>query len=197
LTQLEVNMKKGSIITQEYNMLKIDAGMICVLREQNVLRIVTVQHYSHNDRWVVTGETFTDYEIPLDAMLCKLVIVDEKGTYPLKLNQWKKAIKNKEVNSPQKLSFELIPTIFKTGKSINTCNECTAQFLGGRNQSICQSCCDEDVVARIVISNQLIKPKRPRILTVAKVREIAKASYDRGERYMPKDEFLTWLDKQF
>jgi len=194
-------MMEGSIITQEHNMFKIDAGMICVLREQDLLRLVTVQHYSHDDRWVVAGDNFAEYKVPLDAMLCKLVIVDDKGTYPLKLNQWKKAIKNEEVNSDKVLTFELIPTIFKTGKSINTCIECTAQFLGGRNQSICQGCCDEDVVARIVISNQSVKPKRPRVKSTADIKALALTSFQMGSQ-KPKSTadiktFNVWLDKQF
>jgi hypothetical protein len=187
---------EGTIITEELNMFKIEAGTICILKEKELLRLATVQHYSHDEHWVVTGTGFDEYTVPVDAMLCKLVVIADNGVYPLKFNQWKKAIQNGEVSTEKRVNFELIPAQFKEGKYIGTCNECTAQFLGGRNQPECKDCCDKDVTARIII-NKSVKTKRPRLMKPEQSKEIALNAFKHGKDGLSNVAFVKWLEKQF
>jgi hypothetical protein len=192
---------EGCVITEELNTEKLEAGVICVLKnDENTLRICTIQHIDPSGHWVVTGADFENYPVPLKAELCRLVVITDRGIYPLKFNQWKKAIQNKEVGTEKRVSFELIPAVFKEGKYVKDCRECTAQFLGNRSQTECKECCDKDVTAKIII-NKSIKPKRPRVKSVIDIKALALTSFQMGSP-TPKSEdeiktFNKWLDKQF
>ena len=191
---------EGFVITEELNTNSLEAGVICVLKDKGMLQLCTIQHIDPSGHWVVMGAGFDNYAVPLDAQLCKLVVITDSRVFPLKFNQWKKAIQNKEVETDRLVSFELIPAVFKEGKYIKDCRECTAQFLGNRSQTECKECCDKDVTAKIII-NKSIKPKRPRVKSVIDIKALALTSFQMGS-LTPKsaDEIKTfnkWLDKQF
>ena len=187
---------EGSVITEELNTNKLEAGVIAVLKDKESLNICTIQHIDPSGHWVVMGTGFDNYAIPHSAELCRLVVIADRGIYPLKFNQWAKAIQNSEVDTDKRVNFELVPAVFKEGKYIGTCNECTAQFLGGRNQPECKDCCDKDVTAKILV-NKSIKPKRPRMLSPRKNKEIALNAFKHGKDGMTTEDFIKWLENQF
>jgi len=195
LTQYEASME-GTVITEELNTEKLEAGVICILKDKDALQLCTIQHIDPSGHWVVMGAGFDNYAVPLNAELCKLVVITDSRVYPLKFNQWKKAIVNKEVGTDKRVNFELIPAVFKEGKYVKDCRECTAQFLGNRSQTECKECCAKDVTAKIII-NKSIKPKRPHMITEERAREIAVTAHHQGYLDVPKDRFKVWLDKQF
>jgi hypothetical protein len=191
----------GKVITEELNVNKLEAGSVCVLQDVGVLEIVTIQHINPKGNWVVTGADFDNHDVPAAAALCRIVVIDSRGVYPLKFNQWKNAIRNKEVNSGDDVEFELIPAKFKEGKYIATCNECTAQFLGAKRQPTCQECCKKDVTARIVVKKK-VKPKKPGIKSDDEIKALALTSFQMGMKcdnatLDPEKRFMTWLEKQF
>jgi len=187
---------KGYVRTEELNIKNVEAGVIAVLKHDSLLHTVTIQHINTEGSWVVMGKDLDDYTVPASAELCKLVIIDTCGVYPLKFNQWTNAIKNKEVNSDEPVDFELISHKFRNGKYMRTCSECTAQFIGGKSQPFCKTCCEKDVIAQIQI-NKKVKPKRPRIKSVTEIKALALTAYQMGENFGQRSDFNTWLEKQF
>jgi hypothetical protein len=190
----------GTVITEELNSNRLEAGAIVVLKDKESLQLCTIQHIDPDGHWVVMGVGFDNYTVPLDAELCKIVVIDDRRVYPLKFNQWAKAIKNKEVGTDAQVEFELVAAKFKEGKHLRVCGTCTAQFLGGRNQPDCLTCSEKNVTARIII-NKTIKPKRPRVKSVTEIKALALTAYQMGMRAGHADvkpgTFNEWLDKQF
>lgn len=187
----------GKVITEELNINNLEAGVIAVLKEDDSLQIVTIQHIDPNGHWVVMGKEFDNYAVPLKAELCKLMVIDKKGTYPLKFNQWSNAIRNKEVNTDTLVNFELVSPKFKEGKYVRICTDCTAQFIGSRNQASCKVCCAADKTAKIIISKESVKPKRPRMISHIKAKEIAMKAYEMGQKSHLVKDVNAWLEKQF
>jgi len=197
--QYVVNMI-GTVIAEELNNNQLEAGVICVLKDRETLQLCTIQHIDPDGHWVVMGVGFDNYTVPIRAELCKLLVLDDRGVYPLKFNQWIKAIQNNEVGTDTQVTFELVSATFKEGKHIRVCGACTAQFLGSRNQPDCLTCSEENVTAKIII-NKLVKPKRPRVKSVTEIKALALTAYQMGMRAghanVKPGTFNEWLDKQF
>lgn len=186
----------GKVISEELNVNELQAGVVAVLVDQNRMEIITIKHINQDGDWVIMGQGFDDYAIPLSAQLCRLVIVSNSGTYPLKYNQWSNSIRSKEVNSDDPVTFELVPQKFKEGIHVKVCHTCTAQFMGTKSQSDCMMCCTKNVTAKILI-NKKVKPKRPRMVSQSQAKELAKQAYDLGKASHLVKDFDTWLNKQF
>jgi hypothetical protein len=191
----------GHVRTEELNTNKLEAGAVVVLFDKERIEIVTIQHINPAGEWIVMGQGFEDYAVPHRAELCRLVIVTTSGTYPLKFNQWTNAIKSKEVNDNRPVQFELIPQKFKYGKYIRVCQTCTAQFMGGRSQPACETCCTKNVTAQITVKKKSVITKRPRIKSTVEIKALALTSFQMGSsKPHTTDEIKTfnkWLDKQF
>lgn len=186
----------GRVRTEELNINALESGVVAVLETKHGLNIVTLNHITKDGEWVVMGKSF-DYTVTPEDKLCKLVVLTDTEVYPLKYNQWANAIRNKEVNSETPVTFELVSPKFKEGKYVCTCSECTAQFLGTKNQPTCKVCCEKDKTARILITKS-VKPKRPRMVTTQQAKTLAENAWQRGRKNeMTLDEFHTWLNKQF
>ena len=186
----------GVVRTEELNINSLEAGVVAVLENKDTLQVVTIQHINPAGDWVVMGTGFEDYAIPIEAMLCKLVVLADTGVYPLKYNQWANALRSKEVNTDTQVEFELVSPKFKAGKYVSTCSTCTSQFLGGRSQPDCMICSTKNVTAKILI-NKLVKPKRPRIVSPEKAKEVALKVYDLTKHGESLEDVTKWLDKQF
>jgi len=186
----------GQVKTEELNVKELEAGSIAVLFEKNRMEIITIKHIDPAGDWVVMGQGFDDYTVPINAQLCRLVVIGDSGSYPLKYNQWSNSIRSKEVNSDEFIEFELVPQKFKEGKHIRVCDTCTAQFLAARSQTDCKKCCTENCTAKILI-NKTVKPRRPRILTSQQIKEIALNAYKHGKDGLDTAEFIKWLENQF
>ena len=184
---------KGVIRTEELNINTLGADVVAVLEDKDTLQIVTIKHISFTGDWIVMGEKLDNYAVPTSAKLSKLVIVSNTGTYPLKFNQWAKAIQAKEVNSDKEIEFESISAKFKEGKYINTCSECSAQFLGAKKQPTCEICCKKIVTAKVIN----VKPKRPRLISLKIAKEIAINAYLKGKNLLSRTDFEKWLKNQF
>jgi hypothetical protein len=188
---------KGYVRTEELNVRKLNAGGIVILYDKDILEICTLQHIDSSGSWTVMGQTFDQLVVPARAELCKLVILTDSGAYPLKFSQWDKAIKNGEVNKDKLVTFELTPvTKYKEGKYIKTCTTCSSQFMGGRGQGPCRKCSDADVTAQIKIEKK-VKPKRPRMISPQKNKEIALNAFQHGRDGLAIEEFVKWLENQF
>jgi hypothetical protein len=188
---------KGYVRTEECNSRDLESGTIVVYHNKDVLEICAVMHFNPDGDWVITGQTFDELVVPVEAELCKLIILTDSNMYPLKFNQWDKAIKNGEVNSDKSVNFELTPVNkFKEGKRIRACDVCETSFMGGGTQFQCRKCNDADAVAQIKV-NKKVKPKRPRMLTPDQAKLIARESYGQGYDEVPGEEFEEWLEKQF
>ena len=187
----------GLVKTEELNINDLEAGSVAVLYDKDRLEIVTIQHINQDGNWVVMGQGFEDYSIPASSQLCRLVIISDTGTYPLKYNQWSNSIRGKEVNSDTPVVFELVPQKFKEGKHVKVCSSCTAQFLGTRSQSDCKVCCTANPTAKILVNKKPVKPKRPRIKSTEEQKALALTSFQMGNRSTDQKKFMTWLDKQF
>ena len=186
----------GVVRTEELNINSLEAGVVAVLENKDTLQVVTIQHINPAGDWVVMGTGFEDYAIPIEAMLCKLVVLADTGVYPLKYNQWANALRNKEVNTDTQVEFDLVSPKFKAGKYVCTCSTCTSQFLGGRSQPDCMMCSTKNVTAKILIK-KVSKPKRPRMLSPQKNKEIALNAFKHGRDGMRTEEFVEWLENQF
>ena len=186
----------GVVRTEELNINSLEAGVVAVLENKDTLQVVTIQHINPAGDWVVMGTGFEDYSIPIEAKLCKLVVLTDTGVYPLKYNQWANALRNKEVNTDTQVEFDLVSPKFKAGKYVSTCSTCTSQFLGGRSQPDCMICSTKNVTAKILI-NKLVKPKRPRIVSPEKAKEVALKVYDLTKHGESLEDVTKWLDKQF
>lgn len=194
----------GHVKTEELNVHSLESGAVVVLQEQDTYQIVTIQHIDPAGQWVVMGNDFDGYAIPVDAKLCKLVIITPDRVYPLKMNQWINSIRNNEVNSSKEVSFDAISPKYKVGKYVHACIECTAHFMGGRSQTMCKKCNDASYTAKIII-NKKVKPKRPRVKSTEDIKTLALTSFQMGMKTADlspyKEEalktFNAWLDKQF
>lgn len=187
----------GKVITHELNMNNIEAGVVAVLKDGSELQIVTVQHLDQDGHWVVMGNDTNPLRVPIKAELCKLMVIDESGSYPLKFNQWKNAIRNKEVNTNKPVEFELVSPKFKEGKHVKVCTDCTAHFIGALSQATCKKCCDADYTAKILISKSSVKPKRPRIRSAEEIQALIREGYELGALMTSKADFETWLKNKF
>ena len=189
---------EGVVRTEELNINALEAGVVAVLEDKGILQVVTIQHIDPNGHWVVMGQGFDNYAIPITAKLSKIVVLCDAGVYPLKFNQWANALRSKEVNTDTHVEFELVSPKFKEGKYVNTCNTCTAQFLGSRSQSDCKACTEKNQTAKILIKKKS-KPKRPRMITPAEHKErcivVARAARKIASR--SDVAFEEWLEKQF
>ena len=191
--QSAVNMK-GQVRTDELNMKSIYAGTVAILNNKNTFEIVTVQHIDSDGNWVVMGNQPDAYKVPIEAQLCRLVVTDASGTYPLKFNQWANAIRGKEINSDKIVEFELVPAKFKDGKHIRVCDTCTAHFLASRTQGTCKTCCNLDVTAKILI-NKTVKQEEPQMISLSQARRFAILAYGLGKTGSSSDYFDEWLEK--
>lgn len=189
----------GYVRTEEFNNNSLESGSIVVYHDGNILEICAVMHLNPEGSWVITGQTFDELIVPVSGALCKLVVLTDRGKYPLKFNQWDKAIRNSEVNSDNSVEFDLVPiNKFKEGNLIKTCPPCGTQFMGNGRQKLCRDCSDAEVIAQIKVKKKS-KPKRPRMMTPAEHKErcIAVAHAARKMHMMPAHEFNKWLEKQF
>jgi len=181
----------GFVRTDELNMKSIQAGVVAILNNKNVFEIVTVQHITSHGDWVVMGNSPDAYSVPIEAQLCRLVVTDASGTYPLKFNQWANAIRSKEINSDKLVDFELVPAKFKDGKHIRVCDTCTAHFLGSRTQCTCRTCCNTDVTAKILIT-KTVKQQESQI-SLSQARKFAILAYGLGKTGSSSEYFDEWL----
>lgn len=192
---------KGYVRTEEFNENDLESGTIVIYKNENILEICAVMHLNPDGLWIITGQTFDEQVVSASAQLCNLVILTDSNMYPLKFNQWDKAIQNGEVNSDKTVDFELIPvTKFKEGKRIRVCDCCEKNFMGGGTQYQCKKCNDADVVAQIQV-NKKVKSKRPRIKSTDEIKALALTSYQMGQRAnndaASRGAFDRWLEKQF
>lgn len=195
----------GVVRTEELNSQDLESGSVVVFLDGDLIDIATLEHLTADGSWVVVlhNQAFQDpYVAPITARLCKLMVVADRGVYPLKFNQWAKSIKNGEVDSDKQVNFEIIPAKFKEGKHVKTCSTCFSHFMGGSRQPDCKKCCDENVTAQIKIEKK-VKPKRPRMKSNDEIKALALTSFQMGVKaaaLAPNDNrkaFDAWLEKQF
>jgi len=186
----------GKVITVELNNNLLESGAIVVIKNASLLEICTVLHIDQAGQWVVMGQSFDMMSIGARDELCKLIVASDDKVYPLKFNQWDKAIKNSEVNSSKEVTFELVSQKFNPGKYLKNCSDCTTNYMGARNQLICKNCSDKDVTAKIIIGKQ-IKPKRPRIIRQqSDMQMLLATAYEMGKEGKNATQFNKWLQKQ-
>jgi hypothetical protein len=188
----------GKVTTVELNNNLLESGSVVVIKDHSLLEICTVLHIAPSGQWIVLGQSFDTMEVGVRTALCKLVVANENGTYPLKFNQWDKAIKNGEVDSSKEITFELVSPKFNSGKYMKTCQGCQANYMGARAQNICKVCTAEDITAKIIIT-KVVKPKRPRMkqdksLTITQA--MLTTAYEMGKDGKNATQFNKWLQKQ-
>lgn len=185
----------GKVITEELNNNLLQSGSVVVIKDHSLLEICTILHIAPSGQWVVLGQSFDTMEVSARMALCKLVVANETGVYPLKFNQWDKAIKNGEVDSDKEATFELIHPKFNTGTHIKVCQECEAQYMGARRQQVCMNCNSKDITAKIIPSKQ-VRPKRPRMTKPANIQALLATAYEMGKDGKNATQFNKWLQKQ-
>jgi len=186
----------GKVATVELNNNLLQAGAVVVIKNHALLEICTVLHVDQSGQWVIMGQSFDTMSVGARDMLCKLVVTHEDGIYPLKFNQWDKAIKNREVDSTKEVTFELNAPKYKPGKYMKTCGSCEYHYMGARQQNICQKCNSKDVTAQIIITKQA-KPKRPRMAKpTISMQALLATAYEMGKDGKNATQFNKWLQKQ-
>ena len=128
----------------------------------DVVDVVSTDHLTLSGDWYVVGDKFSGV-MEDDMFLAHPYFKSEEGLYPLKDNQWKPAIKAKEINSEVEVTCVIDPSPFKTGYFNRMCRDCGCHFTGSKSQNTCEQCSEKLRTARIVSSKAPIKPKRPRI----------------------------------
>jgi len=187
---------KGLIITEAYNTSDLEAGVVCIVKINNVFYIVTLMHIDTNGDWFVTGE----YEglVERERFFFKLIVMSKEGNFNIAFKYWKHILKNENFSDIEK-DFIVKPLKFIKGDYHRECINCSSDFTADKKQPYCKKCCVEFSTAHlksIVKDKNQITINKP-VTISEKMRDISIATYKlvkRNSNIRFKD-FESWLDE--
>ena len=155
---MENTIRKGRVITVPLDDKDISSGTIAVLDVLGEYILCTVEHMTIDGEWSIVW-SHVNGPVPPDGKLCTLMAQEllTFDQWPIKLNQWKSAVKSGEINAGEVVDFEVIPAKFVEGFYNQVCSLCNASFVGHKRQPTCRECCDANAAARIITNKKPTK----------------------------------------
>lgn len=152
----------GKLITVPCKQSELWSGINMLLCSgPTVMDVVEIDHINLQGEYYLVGDEYSG-TMEDDMYLAKPFFKTENRLYPLKPNQWKQAIRAKEINSVAQVTCNIEAIPFKEGFYARICNDCFCHFSGGKTQKTCEQCSEGLRHAKIISSK---RPKRQRIRT--------------------------------
>lgn len=181
----------GNVIAVEFQETPC-AGSVVVLMDEDyksAIGVCTVMHMTASGNFYLEGDHFKG-EVEDEHCLRLLAVAHSTKTsyqvFPLKFNQWSKAIKNNEVNNIRKqVDFTLVFPPFFKGNYRRECGDCGGDFIGDKRQPLCEDCCRRNPIAKIILTKEKtkvpIKPKAVKTISVSLVELLCREAYKLGK----------------